>query len=458
MSTKCTKFSLTLLAALFFSIGCLKAEELGAVIFDYIKPNQNLTTMDILKIYPSYDERVIESVTVYAASKELKDCNITLNVNGKIQTILLMAYKPENYEKFKPTQFLLPINLNLKQKNISSLFFTFSSEVAITKIIVNYKDELISDIEGSSFKTQLDRLEKLSKQNLYAEESRETLDVNVRLLAAKEMAQFPSLRAARILLERVNYDGLVIDYELRWLSLESLRIVIQKLIKTFGEENALVVMEPLYFEDEDNLVSDYVLETMNEFKTSAALFFVIINHTYSPTSKGVWAQGILDDIYKKADFQKYVEKYKNKIIAFFKTGLNFDTNKAPYLWALERACTTIENGPSHGFFSTLLPFADRSRYTYGVAFNCLKALNAILGDPHIDSSLEIQAQLPFLLAIISEGSTNNKDFPHSESYRAMVATALGKVKDQKVISILQNVLKRDDIEESVRSVIIEALK
>lgn len=459
MSTKCTKISLTLLAALYFSIGCLKAEEVGSVIFESIKANQSLPAVDILKIYPSYNDRKIKSVVVYAVSRDFKDCTITLNINGETQSVLLKAYKPEDYKDFMPTQFQLPGDLKLAQKNITNMFFTFSADIAVSKIIVNYKDELTSDIEGSNFKLQLDRLEKLSKHNLYAEENRKTRDVNIRLLAATEIAQFPSLRAARILLERINYDGLIIDYELRWKAMESLQSIILKIIKINGEEKALDVMVPLYHEDENHLVSDYILEAMNEFKSSAALFFVIINHTYSPTSNGVYATGVLRDIYKKPDFLLYVEKFKNKIIELFTTGLDFNTSDAPYLWALERACTTIKNGPVPGFFSTLLPVADSHRNDFGVATFCLEALNSVLSNPHIDSSLEIKNHLPSLLTIISEEPIKlNGSFPHPESYRVMVATALGKVKDQKIMTILNNVLKRKDIEDSVRAAIIKVIK
>lgn len=302
MSTRLSKFSLSLVFTLYFSMTCLKAEELNEILWSYYKPNQDLVVTNIFKIYPHYSNREIDSINIYIAPKVLKNSRVTLKIGDQSQTLVLNSYRPEDENSFLPLIFTLPKTLKLKQKDISKIQFVFSDEVAVTYVKAVFKDNLTSDIEGSQFKIQLDRLEKLSSQNLYAERNRERVDVTVRITAAKELAEFPSLRAARILLERINYRGVITDYDLRSEAFASMKIIITKLIQRFGEELALTVMERLYHEDEEYQVRHYVLNTMAEFKTSAALMFVIINHTYSPTDTGVWGTGILEDILKKKTF------------------------------------------------------------------------------------------------------------------------------------------------------------
>lgn len=458
MSTRWSKFSLSLGFILYFSIACLKAEELSEIQWAYYKPNQELVVSNLFKIYPHYANREIDSINIFVAPKELKNTLVTIKIGDKSQTLELPSYRPEDEKSFRSLIFTLPKTLKLKQKDVTKIQFSFSDEVAVTYVKAVFKDHLPSDIEGTQFKIQLDRLEKLSSQNLYAERNRETADVNVRILAAKELAEFPSLRAARILLERINYRGVSTDYDLRSEAFSSMKIVITKLIQRFGEELTLSVMEKLYYEDEEYLIRHHVLNTMAEFKTSAALMFVIINHTYSPTDTGVWGTGILEDIFKKEDFSYFMERYRPKLKEFFKSGLGLDINDATFIWAKERACSAILMAPISGLFTVLWPQTNSYNVTYNTSTHCSDAIKAIITNNNIDSTEEFRPfEKEFITIITSELVRGAYFFPHPEKTRVITAIMLGKLQTPQAKAALEKALLIKDLEENVKKSVSEAL-
>lgn len=458
MSTRWSKFSLSLGFILYFSITCLKAEELSEILWSYYRPNQELSVTNLFKIYPHYANREIESINIFIAPKELKNSLVTLKIGEKSQALELPSYRPEDEKSFSPLIFTLPKTLKLKQKDITKIQFSFSDEVAVTFVKVVFKDNLTSDIEGSQFKIQLDRLEKLSSQNLYAERNKEADDVIVRITAAKELAEFPSLRSARILLERINYRGVSTDYDLRSEAFSSMKTVIIKLIQRFGEEMSLSVMEKLYHEDEEYLVRHHVLNTMAEFKSSAALMFVIINHTYSPTDTGVWGTGILEDILKKEDFSYFMDRYRPKLIEFFKSGLGLDMNDATFIWAKERACSAITASPISGLFAVLWPQTNSYNVTYNTSAHCSDAIKAIITNNDIDSTEEFRPfEKEFISIITSNLVRDTYYFPHPEKARVITAIMLGKIQTPQAKAALEKALLIKDLEENVKKSVTEAL-
>ena len=456
MSTRWSKFSLILACTFFFFSSVLKAEELGEIIYNQFSAARELVVTNIFKVYPHYANREIESISIFISPTELKASQISLKIGNNTQTLTLESYRPENVESFKSLTFSLPATLRLKQKDIERVAFKFTTEVAVSFVKVNYKGELSSDIEGTQFSVQLDRLEKLSKQNLYAEQNNRQEDETVRLLAAVELAGFPSLRAARILLERNNYNGVWVDWDLHTQSFKSLIVVLQKLINRFGEEAALYVMEKLYNEDEQYDVRNLVIDTIAEFKTSAAVMFLIKNHTYSSTSSGNDGHGILNAIHKKADLGFYLERYKPQLIELFKTGLGLPVDDGTFIFAKERACAAITASPVGGLFDSL--WIEAKRPIYSLSTQCSFSLITIITRGNTDIASEGMPYQDEMIRIILDRQTPQRYyFSHMHGARRVAALMLGKFQTKKAQNALTQALTIPDLEDSVKADILEAL-
>lgn len=153
-----------------------------------------------------------------------------------------------------------------------------------------------------------------------------------------------------------------------------------------------------------------------------------------------------------------MERYKPKLIDFFKTGLGLDINDATFIWAKERACTAILANPTNGLFAVLWPQTNSYKVTYNTSVYCSDAINAIITNNNIDSTEEVSPYEKEFISIITSSLVRGANyFPQPEKTRVLSAIILGKLQTPQAKTALEKALLIKELEDNVKKSVTEAL-
>ncbi len=445
-----------LVSTLLFAILAPASEVAGVLTLDYFGPARPFELSEVLKNHlGDFQGRKLAAVTLYMAPRQSdKNVEARLKIAELILPQEMLAYRPDGFDEYKPLTFRF---VPQDPGDLTTLAVEFNSEVAIYKVEFTYEGDPNCSFDGDDCLARIEKLGSLSEQNLYEEENLGTVDRLTRKMAAEELAQYASKKTARILLDRMEYDGVWVDYDLRSAARKSLVKVFAQLSAKSGEIRLAELIQDFFQNVEQRQNWEFLIDQLATFKTSAALFFLIKFHTYSPTSQGHWGEVLLKELFDRPDFKDTVAHYQTRILSEI-----FGPQSDDSEWSQTRACLVFAVAPQAGVSPVILPMIASSQ-SYGMQDQCATAIE------EATKKLQLAEELtPFeddLIAVITgpyhprrPGQIFSGGFEWAYSYRHMAVTVLGEIRSTKGLEALQKALLVPEIEDGVRELIQDTLQ
>lgn len=446
-------YSLLLLpAALLAPLSMASAEDTGTVIFDHVEVGKPFDLKPILESQTGFQQRKLIGLHIFIAPEDSKlNLRVHLKINKRDLSQEMAAYRPGSYSEFKSVDFMLS---PVRQQEINKVEIRVEAKAALVKVIFTYEGDPVCDFQGRDCISQIQKLSALTEQNLYEEHNLNPKDVLTRSLAATELAQYPSQATMNILFERIEYEGVWVDYELRSAALAAQKEVITKLGIKFGEARVATYFENIYNDLQTIPARDLIIDSLASFESSAALFFVIKIHTYSSSHNGNSGRSILDAIFRKPDFHEYVRTYKDRIMIEI-LGPQADNSE----WAQERACRVFEQSPADRIASPIIQVIEREE-DYSLGSVCINALTSSF--ENYDLVGEIKSLQAKMAAAITEPYSPGKPrtisgFSYTYHMRYTAVLILGEINTAETQSILKNALEISELENTLRELIVTLL-
>ena len=424
------------------------AETVNQVIFEKVKPSETINLLQKYKFNEYFSGRVIKGFTIGVAVPNNGNSHVvSLIVNGT-----KITQKIEEYEYEKPSdakQFIFHIN-DLKYKDLKNILFKTESHVGIINFGIIYEDLLNTD----HYNREVDRLEQLAKHRLYDDDARSSLHRMIRIQAIRDLEQYPIGRSMDIISEIIDYDPPSNTWDTDYQGFASLKVIIKKSNKLFGEFETAKHLNQIFKDYSNRVLNAIVVEAVHDFKSSAGLFFVIDNHTYSPHGdRSIYNRETLNLILEKEDIRKYVHIYKDQIIEEL-----FGPYEDNGDWDQERACEVFGVVPVKGIINTIFPEIYEGYDSFRT--HCSKAIiNSLVT---FDLSTEISDSLLNSSEQIILEEWNEPRWAFMSGYsrydeeREIAVLILGESAEKH--SILKDALKNPRLEENLRALIRDIIK
>ena len=434
-------------------------ERIGTVLFEHPSAGQPFALKDLLQRSSSAGKGELIAVEVFAAPKprdgdQNPEFKAQLNFQSGQLAQTMKLPKVNDLDEVLPLIFKVA---EIPTEKLRAANLVFDQDIFLYKIELVFSDSPRCDFSGGTCAERVRQLSKLVEFELYAEENRTYQNIAIRMLAAKELTQYPTKSAAEILFKVAQYDGVHIDYDLRGKAFVSLDQIVLKMRTEFGEPATASFLEELYYSFEITEGWMFIVDQFAKFETSAALFFVIKVHTYSPTSKENGNRTTLGAIYSKKDFSATLGRLKERIL---KEILIPGAEDVPVQWAQERACEAFSKAPQLGTVQTLLRVSDKAD-NYTLRSYCE---NAVVQTLHtLDIKSEIAELEGAMIKIITEQQITHervlgKFFPTRDSTRRMAMHILIKIDNTTSKAALRKALSVPEFEDDLRKGISDYLK
>jgi len=417
------------------------------------KKNYSFVEFNELANNSNYNTRKITKIEIFIFPTTKSDVILTLNLQNINTAKTLNFYEPDDLLKVKSVEF----NLNSNFSTLKTLKLSFSSNVGITAIRIHLDDIRFPITPTDTINSHILKLKELSEHNLFEEDNREIKDKIIRFEAVSELAQYPYIDSAKILLERYQYQGLNTDYDLKSLSKKSLELLIDHSTNAFGEKETMNIFNALTEEVESFESQSMIFEKLYDFKTSAGILYIIYHHLYSPTfGRELYNGAFIQKYLNNEDLIPYFNIYQNELNDLFLSGHPIVKQDSAYWeWSKERACQLLIKDNSSLFIKALW----KEIYTTRYLSDCRSAFSKIIRANHADLANALTPITDELIKVITEPyRTYFNGFTYPESLRVDASYLLCFSKTPKAKNALNEALLIKNLEPNVLKQIQESLK
>ena len=371
--------------------------------------------------------------------------NLNISINNQNYKLNIPIYERGRHELQEFELRIKPIS----QKDIKKFTIQFPQKALVAHLSLYFKDKY----QGKNLQKQFLRTKKMALHRLYEQDFKDPINTFTRSRGIRDLSYFPSYESLEVLREIIDYDPPYNDYENDYIARDVFKEVTKKIALHHGEEKLAEYLALIFEDTSDRLIENQILNTLYDFKTSAALFFGIKYHIYSPlTERRINHDSILESIYQKSDFNKYVQKYFDLIIEEI-----FIYHEGRNQWDMHRACDVFNKSPQKGLFKILYPLVAQGDHS--TRFHCGTALVQVFKKLNIIDELTHKDILDAKEIILEKFKVGQTWFDSGYSYEYQVRElAIYILNESHEVETLKLALKNPKLEKDLRDTIKRLIK